>query len=218
MITEGLNIQKIFIILNIVYLNLILMFLSGCTQSVPDPRNAKNLCEIFRSQEDWYKSASLSRQRWGVPIPVLMAIIYHESGYKPKAKPPRTTCLFIFPGPRPSSAYGYPQALDSTWINYKKAAGKWHAKRHNFDDAIDFVGWYCHISHVKCKIAKNDAYNLYLAYHEGQKGFNQKTYRRKKWLMQTADGVEKIANRYSKQLSDCEHEFLIEKGCCLWPF
>ncbi len=188
----------------------------GCGSPSP-PKRLDNICEIFRENRDWYDDARDSYKKWGIPIPVMMAILHHESRYVSDAKPPRTTCLWIFPGPRPSSAYGYAQAKDNTWKEYQDSTGNSWADRDDFEDAIDFVGWYSHLSHKKCHIAKNDAYNLYLAYHEGRGGFNRKTYKKKAWLMRVARKVQATANRYKSQLAACEGEFK-KSGCCLWPF
>jgi hypothetical protein len=149
----------------------------------------------------------------------MMAIIHQESRFKADAKPPRTKCLWIFPGPRPSSAYGYAQAGNATWKQYIQSTGKRRADRDDFDDAIDFVGWYGNLSHSKCRISKNDAYNLYLAYHEGHGGFNRKTYLKKGWLLKVARKVEKMAQHYKGQLAYCEKEFQKRGPCCiLWFF
>ncbi|ETR70439.1 MAG: transcriptional regulatory protein [Candidatus Magnetoglobus multicellularis str. Araruama] len=155
---------------------------SSCTFSSYEPRNKNNICQIFREQRQWYKSASASRERWGVPISVAMSIIYYESSFRSNARPPRRTCLFFFPGPRLSSAYGYAQAIDSTWKNYQHSTRKYGANRNDFHDAIDFVGWYCHTTAKQCGIRKNDAFRQYLAYHEGQKGYLRRSYRRKKMV------------------------------------
>ena len=188
----------------------------GCATPTP-PRNLDNLCEIFRENEDWYEDAAESRERWGIPIPVMMAILHQESKYVSDAKPPRTTCLWIFPGPRPSSAYGYAQVLDGTWEEYLESTDNSWADRDDFGDAIDFVGWYCSLSVKKCGISKNNARNLYLAYHEGRGGYNRKTYAKKAWLVKVANRVQKRAVRYRGQLAACEDEFR-DSGCCLWPF
>lgn len=190
--------------------------LLGCAAS--RPRDPENICAIFREKSDWYGDARRASQRWGIPIPVMMAIMYHESGYHPKARPPRTTCLFFFPGPRPSSAYGYPQAVDSTWEWYQTATDKAWADRDAFDDAIDFIGWYCHVSRRKCKIAPHDAYRQYLAYHEGHGGYLRGSYHKKPGLKRAAAHVDGWAERYSAQLSRCEAEFREKGGGCLWPF
>jgi len=193
--------------------------LCGCVGTPDAPRDPHDICEIFRENRDWYQSAYASYKRWGIPIPVMIAIMHQESKFEAKAKPPRTTCLCIFPGPRLSSAYGYSQALNSTWENYKRSTGHRGADRDNFGDAVDFIGWYCNMSHAKCGIAKNDAYNMYLAYHEGQGGFLRKTYRKKAWLRRVASQVQSRAKTYEKQLNRCESEFQKRRGCgCLWPF
>ncbi|MBW2218719.1 MAG: transglycosylase SLT domain-containing protein [Deltaproteobacteria bacterium] len=190
---------------------------SGCAGSGSFVKNSDNICSIFREKTYWYDSAYSSSKRWGVPISVLMAIMHQESKFNAEARPPRTTCLFIFPGPRPSSAYGYAQALDGTWEKYIRTTNNWGADRNDFSDAIDFIGWYCNQSHVRCGIAGNDAYNMYLAYHEGHGGFLRKTYQKKAWLKKVAGKVRAKSRRYSGQLAVCEKEFR-RKGCCLWPF
>jgi len=129
----------------------------------------------------------------------------------------KASCLWVFPGPRPSSAYGYAQASNETWDLYRKSTGNTWADRDDFGDAVDFIGWYGNVSFKKCRIPKSDAYHLYLAYHEGHGGFNRKTYKKKSWLLQVARKVQKRANRYKVQLASCEKEF-IKTGFCLWPF
>ena len=197
----------------------ILAFLfHGCATMPHPPEEIDNICEIFRENQKWYKNARKSFKRWGIPIPVLMAVMHQESKFKADAKPPRTTCLWIFPGPRPSSAFGYAQALDETWERYKSSAGRSGADRDDFGDAIDFVGWYCNLSYIRCKISKRNAGHLYLAYHEGYGGFNRKTYRKKAWLLRVARKVQSRANKYKSQLASCEREFQRRGPCCLWPF
>ena len=193
-----------------------LCFLCGCA-TPPPPGNLDNLCEIFRENPEWYEDAAASREKWGIPIPVMMAILHQESKYIGDAKPPRTTCLWIFPGPRPSSAYGYAQVLDGTWEEYQESTDNSWADRDDFGDAIDFVGWYCSLSVKKCGISRENARDLYLAYHEGRGGYNRKTYARKGWLLKVADRVQKRAVRYRGQLAACENEFK-GSGFCLWPF
>ena len=203
---------------NAIIICLFCIILSGCSGPSLRPEQKNNICEIFRENSKWYKYAEKSHVKWGIPIPVLMAIMHQESGFVDDIKPPRTTCLCIFPGPRPSSAYGYSQAKDETWSQYCRATGNSGADRDDFEDAIDFIGWYCDISHRKCRIARGDAYNLYLAYHEGHGGFNRKTFQKKRWLMNVASNVQKRANTYKSQLASCEGEFVRKGGCCLWPF
>jgi len=196
----------------------LILLSSSCTFSSYEPRNKNNICQIFREQRQWYKSASASRERWGVPISVAMSIIYYESSFRSNARPPRRTCLFFFPGPRLSSAYGYAQAIDSTWKNYQQSTRQYGANRNDFHDAIDFVGWYCHTTAKQCGIRKNDAFRQYLAYHEGQKGYLRRSYRRKNWLIQKARQVQKRAVMYARQLNQCENELKRRNRFCIWPF
>lgn len=190
---------------------------SGCAFRQNAPERIDNVCEIFRENRDWYKSARKASKRWAIPIPILMAIIHQESKFEANAKPPRTSCLFVFPGPRPSTAYGYAQAVDESWEKYQRTTGNWGADRDDFADAIDFVGWYCNQSRSMSGIDRQDAYSLYLAYHEGHNGFNRGTYRNKAWLKRVASKVQRRAQIYSSQLASCEGEFRKGLGCCLWP-
>ena len=183
---------------------LVSMFLVGCTTS--PPKNPDNICDIFREKDGWYDAAEDARSNWYSPIPTMMAIMHQESRFKQKAKPPRTTFLWIFPGPRPSSAYGYSQAKDETWDWYIKSSGNYGADRDDFDDAIDFIGWYNSISRKKNGIKEGDTYHLYLAYHEGHGGFKRRTYNKKPWLKSVAKKVSARAWRYKKQLNGCEKE------------
>lgn len=181
-----------------------LLFLAACTTS--PPRDPQNICAIFEEKDGWYDDAADAKEEWGSPIPVMMAIIYQESRFQAKAKPPRKKILGFIPGPRPSSAYGYSQAKKTTWADYKRSAGRYGADRDDFGDAIDFVGWYNHQSRRRSGISLWDPYKLYLAYHEGHGGYNRGTYRKKGWLMDVARKVESRAGSYSAQLALCEED------------
>jgi len=101
--------------------------LASCTAK--QPSNIDNICDIFSEQRSWYKAANKSAKRWGTTVPVMMSVIYQESSFKAKAKPPRTKILWVFPGPRPASAKGYAQAIDGTWDTYRRSTGRWSADR-----------------------------------------------------------------------------------------
>ena len=49
----------------------------------------------------------------------------------------------------------------------------------------------------------HDAYNQYLAYHEGKAGYARGSYRAKAWLPAVARDVEAWAVRYDTQLRTC---------------
>ena len=179
----------------------LLLLLSACASTAP--RNITNVCAIFDEKRSWYRAAKSAEARWQVPIAVNMAFIYQESSFRARARPERNRLLWIFPGPRPSSAYGYAQALDSTWAEYEERSGNHRASRADFADAIDFVGWYNANSQRISGIANHDARNLYYAYHEGNGGFQRGSYRSKEWLLQAADRVQSNATRFDSQLASC---------------
>ena len=170
------------------------------------PRNVGDVCDIFEDRRSWYRAAKSSEQRWGVPIAVNMAFIYQESSFQARAKPERTRILWVIPGPRPSSAFGYAQALDSTWADYVSVSGNRGASRSDFGDAIDFVAWYNANSNRISNISSNDARNLYYAYHEGNGGYQRGSYRSKQWLIDAADRVQSNSSRFSRQMDSCRRD------------
>ncbi len=187
--------------------------LAGCS-SAP-PKNLNDSCAIFSEKDDWYDAMQESQERWGVPIHVQLAILYQESRFRHDAKPPRDTLLWVIPWFRQSSAYGYAQVKDGTWDWYRENTGNGGADRDDLEDAVDFIGWYGNMSHRINGISKWDAYNQYLAYHEGHGGFRKGSYREKRWLMKVARQVKARASRYHTQLTRCEEEL---KDSGWWPF
>jgi len=196
---------KIFIILNFT-------FLVGC--STAPPKNINNICDIFEEKDDWYDDSKDSFERWGVPIQVQMAIIYQESSFKHDAETEMEYFLWIIPIGRKSSAYGYAQVKDDTWDWYIKSTHNWGADRDDFDDAVDFIGWYGNKTYKMFKVSKWDAKNQYLAYHEGHGGFKRKTYNKKPWLKKVALKVDRNARKYAGQLKKCEDE--LNSGWWFW--
>lgn len=171
------------------------------------PVNTDDLCAVFRQRPKWYHHASAASEKWDIPVPVIMAIMQKESRFEANARPPRRKFLWIFPGRRISTAYGYAQALNETWKWYRQKSGNKRADRNDFDDAIDFVAWYCRQSVTMCNIAPHDAFHHYIAYHQGQSGFNRKAWRDKPWLQKIAEEVSTMSSAYERQLSRCKAEF-----------
>lgn len=201
--------KKVFV----VFLLITSAFLSGCSSLPPTKKN--NICDIFIEKSSWYKQAHKAQNRWGSSIPTMMSIMYQESQFKHNARPPRSKILWIFPGPRLSDAYGYPQAKGDVWDEYQENSGNSWSRRDNFKDAIDFIGWYNKQSQLRSKIPLHDTYRLYLAYHEGHGGYNRGSYKQKKWLLSTAQQVSNRSLTYSQQLRECEKTF---QRSWLWPF
>ncbi|MCW9013879.1 MAG: transglycosylase SLT domain-containing protein [Gammaproteobacteria bacterium] len=203
-------------LISIVAMLLSAMLLSLTACSTNPPKNINNSCDIFFEKDDWYDAAKDSYEKWGVPIHVQLAIIHQESRFRYDAQTEMEYFLWIIPIGRKSDAYGYAQVKDATWDWYIKQTGNSGADRDDFDDAVDFIGWYGNYTHNKLGISKWDAYNQYLAYHEGHGGFKRRTYLQKKWLIKVAQKVKKRASQYHTQLSRCQAS--LESSWSLWPF
>jgi hypothetical protein len=176
--------------------------LAGCGHAPPD--QTADACLILEDNRAWWRALQRTEDRWGVSPGVQLAILKRESSFNSTARPARRRLLGFIPGSRPSSAYGYAQALDGTWDWYREDTGRRGADRDDFSDAVDFVGWYSAKSRELSGISPNNARDLYLSYHEGHGGFNRGTYRNKAWLMRAADEVRRDAQRYTTQLDRCE--------------
>lgn len=201
-------------IVTLFLLSIFLLLTSGCSTS--PPRDTENACSIYSEKDDWYEASQDAFKKWGVPPHVQLAIIHQESRFKHDAKPPRKKLFWFIPWTRKSSAYGYAQVKDSTWDWYREKTGNTWADRDDYEDAVDFIGWYGNMSYKTLKISKWDAYNQYLAYHEGHGGYKRKTYRKKPWLVKVARKVESNAKQYRAQIARCKDE--LESGWSLWPF
>jgi len=178
--------------------------LAACSGGVtPPPSNINNACTIIHERPKWSKSLNEASAKWQVPVPVLLATIYQESKFRGDARTPLSFKMGVIPMGRDSSALGYSQAIDSTWKWYQRDTGKRSAKRENFSDSVDFMGWYMDQSNKRLGIAKSSARRQYLAYHDGHAGYKRRTYRHKRWLMRISKDVQKRAKMYSKQLKEC---------------
>lgn len=175
------------------------MLVVGCASP---PQRPDNACRIFKEKPRWHKHTRRAAKKWKVETSVLLAIMKQESAFAANAKPRRKRFLGV-PLWRPSSAFGYAQALDQTWRQYKKQTNSWLAQRDSFTDAVDFIGWYMAQSRRRLGISGHDAYRHYLAYHEGWGGYSRATYKRKKWLVTVAKRVSTQARRYRIQLTRC---------------
>mgnify|MGYP003692689341 FL=1 len=181
------------------FLILIVAFITSCSSI---PKNTSNSCSIFNEKYLWYKHAKKTEQKWGTPIYIQLAIIKMESDFDWLAKPPRQKLFKIIPYKRPSSSFGYSQAVKGTWEQYKNETGNKLATRTRFKDSVDFIGWYTDKTESLLKISKKDAFRQYLAYHEGWGGY--KDYKNNQKVIGLAKKVEKQSNKYKSQLQDCQ--------------
>ena len=178
---------------------LFFFLITGCSSI---PSNTANSCLIFDERYLWFKHAKKVEQKWGTPIYIQLAIIKMESDFDWLAKPPRKKIFKVVPFKRPSSSFGYSQAVKGTWEQYKKETGNKLATRARFKDSVDFIGWYTNKTESILNISKKDAFKQYLAYHEGWG--NYKHYKKNKKVIGLAKKVEKQSNIYKNQLLKCK--------------
>ncbi|MBN9252188.1 MAG: hypothetical protein BGO03_14175 [Mesorhizobium sp. 61-13] len=183
---------------------LALLALASCATP---PSQINNVCAVFDQRDgfvgNWRTAAEQTERKYGVPVPVLMATVRKESGFKGNAQPPRATVLGFIPWKRPSSAYGYSQALDGTWAQYRAESGNFAARRSSFADAIDFVGWYHAKSADSLGIDRTDTYNLYLAYYSGWTAYKRGDWRSNSGIQRYARETDEMARNYAAQLQTC---------------
>ena len=179
---------------------LIIFFLISACSSIP--KNTSNSCSIFSERYLWYKHTKKVEQKWGTPIYIQLAIIKMESDFDWLAKPPRQKIFKVIPFKRPSSSFGYSQAVKGTWEQYKKETNNKLATRARFKDSVDFIGWYTNKTESILKIPKTNAFKQYIAYHEGWG--NYKNYKNNQKVIILATKVKQQANKYRKQLKKCQ--------------
>ena len=183
---------------------ILLAFLASCGGgNFSAPRNLDNACAIVDERPQYFRAMQDTERKWGVPVPVLMAIIHQESKFVGNARTPHRYALGIIPMGRQSSAYGYSQALDATWDEYRDDQNRRGARRDRIDDATDFMGWYMTQSRDTLGISLADAQTQYLAYHEGRTGYTNGSHNDKPWLIEVAARVGSRAQTYSDQLASC---------------
>ncbi|MFT2091306.1 hypothetical protein [Paraglaciecola sp. 2405UD69-4] len=197
--------KKLFLLRKIIACLLIVFLLGGCANS--PPKNISNICDIFFEKRDWFDVATDMKEKWGVPIHVPMSMMYQESSFKAKARPPKDYIFFgLIPWGRVSSAYGYSQAKTPTWDDYKRETKNSWADRTDFGDAMDFMGWFISKTHKVNGISKWNAELQYINYHEGWGGYRRGSYHQKPWLNKVAKTVASRSLRYATQLKGCEEE------------
>ncbi len=178
---------------------IIFVILASCSSI---PKNTKNSCAIFEERYLWYKHTKATYEKWGAPIHLQLAFVKKESDFDWLAKPPRKKLFKVIPFKRPSSSFGYSQAVVGTWEQYKKETNNKFATRARFKDSVDFIGWYTNKTSKILRISKKDVYRQYLAYYKGWGDY--KNYKKDKKAIIYASSVRALANNYRKQLTMCQ--------------
>ena len=192
--------QKKILNKNLIYL-IIFFFLASCSSV---PKYPSNACKIFSEKYLWYKHAKNSSEKYGAPIHIILAFVNKESGFNRWAKPKRTKLFKIVPYKRPSSSFGYSQAVKKTWELYKEETNNPLALRTRFKDSVMFIGWYINKTNKINKIPKNDSYRQYLNYYLGWGSYAKKTYKTDKKAIIFAKSVKDQSDIYRNQLKECQ--------------
>ena len=185
---------------------LVFFLITGCSSI---PTNTADSCSIFNERYLWYKHTKKVEQKWGTPIYIQLAIIKMESDFDWLAKPKRNKIFKIIPYKRPSSSFGYSQAVKGTRKQYKKETGNKFATRARFKDSVDFIGWYTSKTENILKISKKDAFRQYIAYHEGWG--NYKNYKKNSKVISLAKKVQTQSKKYKSQLLSCQNSLKTRK-------
>ena len=188
--------------LNLFSLLILLFFITACSSVPKYPQNA---CKIFCQKYLWYKSAKKSSDTYGAPIHIILAFVNKESGFNRWAKPKRNKLFKIVPYKRPSSSFGYSQAVNKTWELYKTETNNPLALRTRFKDSVMFIGWYINKTNKINKIPLNDSYRQYLNYYLGWGNYAKKVYKTDKKAIIYAKSVEKKSQIYKNQLRECQN-------------
>ena len=183
---------------------ILVLLVASCGVARYSPlRNLDNACSILAQRPAFDRAFQAVKQKWGVPVHVQMAIIHQESRFKADARTPMKYILGVIPTGRQSSAFGYSQALDGTWKEYRQSTGRFGARRDDIYDAADFIGWYLAASNRELGISLSDTRNQYLAYHEGRTGYKRRSYNSKRWLLDVSAKVRARGKTYERQLRSC---------------
>ena len=176
------------------------VIITGCAGV---PKNQENACSILEQKKRWRSALKKTERKWGVSPGMQLAFIKTESNFRPTARTQRKYFLGLIPSGRISSAYGYSQALDGTWKEYKRSTGNRSHRRSNFAHSTNFIGWYVNKSNRLLGISKNNAYLQYLAYHQGQAGFKTGAYKNKSGLLKVAKKTSYNKKIFDGQLKKC---------------
>lgn len=180
-----------------------LFALGGCAST---PVQTDNACAVLIQKNgffyNWRNAAKRAEREYGIPMPIILATIYTESGFRQRAKPPRTKLLGFIPWKRQSSAYGYSQALNGTWEHYRYVTGRHGASRANFADTALFIAWFHRESVRKNSVRANDAYALYLNYYLGHTAYARGS-RGNATAVAGARRTLNMARLYDRQLRNC---------------
>lgn len=183
----------------IIYLTSIILASLAITSCSEETKvdNKLTACEILNDHPGWAKSLKKAEDTYKLPPAFAMGVMYQESRFKSNAKAVG------------SSAYGYAQAINSTWKHFQEDV-KANARRDNFDDSVQFMGWYMAQLAKSAKLKMSESENLYMAYMLGATGFKRYkagTFKNKAKIIEDKKLAKKVKNftsLYKSQLKKCK--------------
>jgi len=193
-------VQKKILSKNLIYF-FTFIILASCSSV---QQHSSNACKLFGERYLWYKNVKKSSETYGAPVHIILSFVNKESGFKRFAKPERAKLFKIIPYKRPSSSFGYSQAVNKTWELYKTETNNPLALRASFKDSVMFIGWYMAKTKKINKVSLNDPYRQYLNYYSGWGNYAKKTYKTDKKAIIFAKNVEKQSEIYKNQLRECQ--------------
>ena len=178
------------------------MFLTGCMREIKHKDYDDNICYVVKHSWGWRQSLKSASRVYGISPGLILSTIYHESSFRPTARPPRGKVLGVIPW-RYSTAYGFGQVKDETWEWYKEKNQLRFVSRTSFYDTVHFIGWYYSIFKSRAQKVADPYYSFYIAYHDGIGGFLRHSEEGNEWLQNKAKSVKAFAESYDQQLKDC---------------
>ncbi|MEY8767918.1 transglycosylase SLT domain-containing protein [Francisella philomiragia] len=183
-------------VLLVIVIVIVAVFFSNTSSDIQVDANM-GACEILDQNPSWKSSLKTAQDKYNLPPAFAMGLIYQESRFDAEAKSNYST------------AYGYAQAINNTWKHFQDEV-KPNAKRNNFDDSVQFIGWYMSQLAKSLKLKMSDSEDLYMAYMLGATGFKRYkdgTFKNKAKIEEDkniANKVKAYTALYKSQLKDCK--------------
>ena len=168
-----------------------LAFAAACSAPVTTRASEapSEVCSVL-ARDDNASATQAASEKWGVPAPLMLGFMRQESHFRGNVGHPA------------SSAYGYAQAVRGTWNLYRNETGKLEARRDDFSDSMDFIGWYISGTHERTGAPYSNTVKHYLAYSRGPAAVGPASAAAK----QNAARVAAYVATYEKDLEMCPLE------------
>ena len=179
--------------------------LGGCHLPISH-KNQQNSC-LFLEENPYISQSLLATNPFEPKRQALtLAMIEHESGHKAHARPVKKWLIRSWiPISYHSSAKGYAQSTKVTWSDFNRSNPlKYGYKRHSYYDSVKFIRWYFDKNGTAFSEGPLNYYESYFLYHDGKVGYEKKRFNRSSKLRAYAKLVERTAQKYERQLSECQ--------------